>query len=182
MRRHRRSLQQVHVSVIGFGTLPPSILANRLSISFPEIMEAQVEYLARCLLSSGEPWKTAALKRKIESYTSGALPHAQDVLPALYHRLANPRSLRPIGPSICTPCPLRTPSRDGFDWKVLKTELTKSLSSGAFLNMELFAPVSRSSGGQPKLRPLYFCSAVGSEHITKILSCTFSVDSSPPTT
>ena len=130
-------------------------------------MEVQVEHLARSLLSSSEPWKTAALKRKIECYTAGGLPHAQEVLPALYRRFANPQLLRPV----TAPMPLRTPPGDGFDWQVLKAELTKSLSSGAFLNMELYAPTSKSSGSQPKLRPLYFCSAVGSECTIKILYC-----------
>lgn len=128
----------------------------------------QIEHLARNLLSSIEPWKTVALKRKIEAYTSGSLPHAQDVLPILYHRLANPRLL-----SIRTPPPLQAPSRGDFDWQVLKNELTKSLSSGTFLNMELYALESRSSGGKPKLRPLYFCKAVGCEYTAKMLSCAF---------
>lgn len=126
----------------------------------------QVEHLARNLLSSIQPWKTAALKRKIEIYTAGTLSHAQDVLPNLYHRLANPRLL-----SMPTPHPFPVPSRGDFDWQALKNELTKSLSSGTFLNTELYALESRSSGGQPKLRPLYFCRAVGREHIAKILSC-----------
>lgn len=166
MRYRRGSLQQVHVSVIGFEMPSPSIPAKYPRFSFPDVREAQVEHLARNLLSSIEPWKTAALKRKIEFYTSGVLPHAQDVLPALYHRLANPRTM-----SMRTPHPVQTPPKDGFDWQVLKSELTKSLSSGAFLNMELYAPASRLSGGQPQLRPLYFCSAVCGEYTTKILSC-----------
>lgn len=132
-----------------------------------------MEHLARSLLSSGDPWKTAALKRKIECYVSGTLPHAQEVLPALYHRLANPQSLRSVTPLMPIPHPFRMPPRDGFDWQVLKAELTKSLGSGAFLNMELCAPASRLSDGRLKLRPLYFCSAVGGECITKILSCAF---------
>lgn len=138
-------------------------------LRFPEVREVQVEHLARSLLSSTEPWKTAALKRKIEFYVSGALPHAQDVLPALYHRLADPMSA-----PWCVQCPPKTPPRNDFGRPVLKAELTKSLSSGAFLDMVLYAPASRSgSGGQPKFRPLYFCSAVGGECATKILSCTF---------
>jgi len=150
-------------------------MAEYTCFSFPEVREVQVEHLAHNLLSSVEPWKTAALKRKIEHYTSGALPHAQDVLPTLYHRLANPLSM-----SMHTPHPAQTPPRDGFDWQVLKAELTKSLSSGNFLNMELYAPASRSeSGGQPELRPLYFCSAVGGEYTAKILSCTFFANSRP---
>lgn len=132
-------------------------------------MEIQVEHLARNLLSSIEPWKTAALKRKIEIYTSGVLPHAQEVLPALYHRLANPRLL-----SMRTPHIFQMPQRCDFDWQPLRRELTKSLSTGIFLNMELHAPESRSSSGQLKLRPLYFCSAIGSEYIAKILSRTSS--------
>ena len=137
----------------------------------------QVEYLARSLLSSTEPWKTAALKRKIEFYVSGALPHAQDVLPALYHRLANP-----MPAPVYTQHPPQTSPRDGFDWQVLKAELTKSLSSGTFLDMELHASVSRpGSGGRLKVRPLYFCSAVGGECATKILSCAFLATSRPPT-
>ncbi|KAF9648598.1 hypothetical protein BDM02DRAFT_2211634 [Thelephora ganbajun] len=148
---------------------------SKYTSRFPEVREVQVEHLARSLLSSIEPWKPAALKRKIEFYTSGALPHAQDILPALYHRLANPRL-----PSMRTPHPFQLPSRGGFDWQVLKTELTKSLSTGSFLNMELYAPASRSSGSHPKLCPLYFCSAVGGDYTTKILSCaSFSVDYRP---
>lgn len=139
-------------------------------------MEIQVEHLARNLLSSIDPWKTAALKRKIEIYTSGALPHAQDVLPALYHRLANPRLL-----SVRTPHLFQIPPRGDFDWQPLRRELTKSLSTGTFLNMELHAPESRSSSGQLKLRPLYFCSAVGGEYIAKMLSCTSYWYSSSPT-
>ena len=153
--------------------LPPSIPANNPCVSFPEVREVQVEHLARSLLSSGEPWKTAALKRKIECYTSGGLPHAQDVLPTLYHRLANPRFLGPINSSMRTPRPLQAHPRGSFNWKLLKIELTKSLSSGVFSTTELHAPVSRLSGGQPKLRPLYFCSSVGGEYTAKILSCTF---------
>ena len=141
----------------------------------------QVKHLARSLLSSSEPWKTAALKRKIECYTAGGLPHAQEVLPALYRRFANPQALRPVAPSTRAPRPLQAPPKDGFEWQVLKTELTRSLSSGAFLNMELYAPTSRSSGGRPKLRPLYFCSAVGSECTIKILYCASSVDLCPQT-
>lgn len=150
---------------------PLWIPAKHLYSSFPEIREVQVEHLARSLLSSSEPWKTAALKRKIECYTAGGLPHAQEVLPALYRRFSNPQFLRPVMPPMRAPNPFRTLPGDGFDWQVLKAELTKSLSSGAFLNMELYAPTSRSSGGHPKLRPLYFCSAVGSECTIKILYC-----------
>ena len=144
-------------------------MAEYTHFSFPEIREVQIEYLAHNLLSSVEPWRTAALKRKIEFYTSGALPHAKEILPILYHRLANPLSM-----SMHTPHPPHTLPRDGCDWQVLKAELTKSLSSGTFLNMELYAPASRSeSGGQQKLRPLYFCSAIGGEYTTKMLSCAF---------
>lgn len=150
---------------------PSFIPAKRPYFSYPEIREVQVQHLARSLLSSSEPWKTAALKRKIECYTAGGLPHAQEVLPALYRRFANPQFLRPVTPPMRAPHPLRAPPGDGFDWQVLKAELTKSLSSGAFLNMELYAPTSRSSGSRPKLRPLYFCSAVGSECTIKILYC-----------
>lgn len=146
-------------------------MAKLPCFSFPEIRGVQVEHLARSLLSSGEPWKTAALKRKIECYTSGALPHAQDVLPALYHRFSNPQSLRPVTPPTRSPLPAQVPQRDGFHWRILKAELTKSLTSGTFLNTELHAPVSRSSGDKPRLRPLYFCSAVGGECTAKILSC-----------
>lgn len=39
--------------------------------------------------------------------------------------------------------------------------------------MELYALESKLPDGQPKLRPLYFCSAAGGEYTTKILSCTF---------
>ncbi|KAF9793401.1 hypothetical protein BJ322DRAFT_1103798 [Thelephora terrestris] len=141
-------------------------LFSKFTSCFPEIMEVQVEHLARNLLSSIEPWKTAALKRKIEVYTSGALPHAKEVLPALYHRLANPRLL-----SMRTPHQFQMPHRGDFDWRILKRELTKSLSTGVFLNIELHAPESRSSSGQLKLRPLYFCGAAGGEYTTKILSC-----------
>lgn len=128
----------------------------------------QIEHLARNLVSSIEPWKTVALKRKIETYTSGALPYAQEVLPTLYNRLANPRLL-----SMRTSHPLPPPSRSDFNWQVLKNELTKSLSTGTFLNVEFHALESRSSDCQPKLRPLYFCKTVGGEHTTKMLSCTF---------
>jgi hypothetical protein len=148
-------------------SLPPTSTKS-LYFSFPEIREVQVEHLARNLLSSIEPWKAAALKRKIEVYTSGALPHAQDVLPALYHRLANPLRL-----SMRTPHPFPLPQRGDFNWGALKNELMKSMGSGTFLDMELRAPESKSPAGQQNLRPLYFCSAIGGEYTAKILSCTF---------
>lgn len=178
MRHHRGSLQQVYVSVIDFEMSSPFTTAEYTRFSFSEIREVQVGHLVHNLLSSIEPWKTAALKRKIEFYTSGALPYAQDVLPALYHRLANPLPM-PMG----TPHPPQTPPRNGLDWQVLRVELMKSLSSGTFLDTELYAPASRSElGGQPKPRPLYFCSAVGGEYTAKILSCAFLLATSLPST
>lgn len=150
-----------------FGTLPNPTTTERPYFRFPEIRDLQVEHLARNLLSSIEPWKTVALKQKIEIYTSGSLPHAQDVLPALYRQLANPRLL-----SMRAPHPFPAPPRGDFNWQALKSELTKSLSTGTFLNMELHALKSKPSGGKPKLRPLYFCRAVGGEYTTKILTCT----------
>jgi len=59
------------------------------------------------------------------------------------------------------------------DWEGLKKALTSSLTSGTFLDSQLYAVESRLSTGLPKIRPVYFCSAVGGGFVSKLAARKF---------
>ena len=73
-----------------------------------------------------------------------------------------------------TPLPAVAPPNQqatGGDWEGLKKALTNSLTSGMFLDSQFYAVESRSSTGLPKIRPVYFCSAVGGSFASKLVAC-----------
>ena len=122
------------------------------------------------LLSSNSGSTLGALNAKIRSYTSGELPHAEYVLPALYELMESDESVEE------TPLPAAAPPNQqvtGGDWDGLKEALTSSLTSGTFLDTQFYAVESRPSTGLPKIRPIYFCSAVGGSFTAKLAACGF---------
>ena len=73
-----------------------------------------------------------------------------------------------------TPLPAAAPPNQqatGGDWEGLKKALTNSLTSGTFLDSQFYAVESKPSTGLPKIRPVYFCSAVGGSFASKLVTC-----------
>ena len=135
---------------------------------YPELRVLELRQLARALLSSDSGPVLGALKTKIQSYASGQLPHAEDVLPALYELMESEESIDE------TPLPAAASSNRhaiGGDWDGLERALTSSLTSGTFLDSQYYAVESRSSTGLPKIQPVYFCSAVGGSFASKLETC-----------
>jgi hypothetical protein len=137
---------------------------------YPELRELELRQLARVLLSSDSGPTLWLLKMKVKSYTQGELPHAEDVLPALYEFMESDESVKE------TPLPAAaSPNQQATngDWEGLKRALTRSLTSGTFLDSQFYAVESRSSTGLPKIRPVYFCSKVGDSFASKLVACKF---------
>ena len=106
---------------------------------------------------------------RIKSYVHGELPHAEDILPALYEFMENDEPVKE------TPLPAASsPNQQstGEDWEGLKKALTSSLTSGTFLDSQFYAVESRSLNGSPKVRPVYFCSTIGGSFTCKLAACT----------
>ena len=137
---------------------------------YPELRELELRQLARVLLSSDSGPTLDLLKTKVKSYTHGGLPHAEDILPALYELMESDESVKE------TPLPAVAPPNQqaaGGDWEGLKKALTSSLTSGTFLDSQLYAVESRSSIGLPKIRPIYFCSKVGGSFMSELVARKF---------
>jgi hypothetical protein len=135
---------------------------------YPELRELELRQLARELLSSNSDSTLGLLRTKVRSYAHGELPHAEHILPALYELMESDESVEEIPlPAAAPPNP---PVTSG-DWEGLKTALTSSLTSGTFLDSQFYAVESRSSVGLPKIRPVYFCSAVGGSFASKLVAC-----------
>jgi hypothetical protein len=168
MRHRGGGIQRVHISV---RHLFPRCAVFSPPRRYPELREIELEHLARTLLSDSSPG-LSALKGKIKAHTSGQLLHAKDVLPALYELMGRDRPFEE------TPVQLPAPSKRaiaGGDWKRLKDALTRSLSSGSFLDSKFYALVSEPMGGPPTIRPIYFCSMVGDRtFLPKLVKCEFS--------
>jgi len=132
------------------------------------LRQLELRQLARVLLSSDSGSTPELLKIKIKSYAHGELPHAEHVLPALYELMESDESIKE------TPLPAAAPSNQqatGGDWEGLKKALTSSLTSGTFLDSQFYAVESKSSTGLPKIRPVYFCGAVGGSFASKLVAC-----------
>ena len=128
----------------------------------------ELRQLARALLSSDSGPVLGALKAKITTYASGQLPHAEDVLPALYELMESEESIDE------TPLPAAVSSNrhaNGEDRDGLERALTSSLTGGTFLDSQYYAVESRSSTGPPKIRPVYLCSTVGGSFASKPEAC-----------
>jgi len=135
---------------------------------YPELRELELRQLARVLLSSDSGPILELLKTKVKSYAHGELSHAEHILPALYELMESDESVKE------TPFPVvASPYREATcgDWEGIKRALTMSLTSGTFLDCQFYAAESRSSTGLPKIRPIYFCSAVGGGFAPKLVGC-----------
>jgi len=135
---------------------------------YPELRELELRQLARVLLSSDSGPTLGSLKAKIKGYAHGELPHAENILPALYELMESDESVKetPV-PAAASPDQHAT----GGDWEGLKKALTHSLRSGTFLDSQFYAVESRSSTGLPKIRPVYFCSTVGGSFTSELVAC-----------
>jgi hypothetical protein len=135
---------------------------------YPELRELELRQLVRVLLSPDSGPKLELLRTKVRSYARGELQHAEDILPALYELMEGDESIKE------TPLPAATPLNEqatNGDWEGLKKALTSSLTSGTFLDSQFYAVESRSSTGLPKIRPVYFCGAVGGSFASKLVAC-----------
>ena len=113
-----------------------------------------------------------ALKYKIKAYTRGQLPHAKDVLPALYELMERGEALEE------TQTQPPAPSKQGVaggSWKRLNDALTWSLTSGSFLDSQFYAVDSKPQAGAPTIQPIYFCSMLGGTFIPKLVRCRFPI-------
>lgn len=128
----------------------------------------EVRQLARDVLSSDSGPTLGLLKGKIKSYTHGRLPHADEILPALYALMESDALIKE------TPLPVIAPSDEQVtngDWDRLKKALTSSLTNGTFLDSQFYAVESMPSTGLPGIRPVYFCSAVAGNFTSKLTAC-----------
>ena len=80
---------------------------------YPELRELELKQLARVLLSSDSGPTLGLLKAKIESYGHGELPHAEEILPALYELMESDGSVKETPPTAAAP-----PNQEatGKDW------------------------------------------------------------------
>ena len=130
--------------------------------------ELELRQLARVLLSSDPGPTLGLLKAKIKGYAHGELQHAEHVLPALYELMESDESVKETLPPTA-PSPDQQATDE--DWEGLKRALTSSLTTGTFLDSQFYAVESRSSTGLPKIRPVYFCSAVGGGFTPELVAC-----------
>ena len=168
MRHRRGSVQQVYLLVRCILSIKP--VGFSPIDRYPELRVLELKQLARELLSSDLSPTVGSLKAKIKSYTHGQLPHAEHILPALYELMEGDESVEE------TPLPAAAPQNQhvtGGYLDGLKEALTSSLTSGTFLDSQFFAVETRSSTGSPKIRPIYFCSGVGGNFVSKLVMCKF---------
>ena len=143
-----------------------------LRCRYPELRELELEQLAHTLLSTDSGPVLDALKDKIKFYTRGQLPHAKEILMALYELMERSEPFKK------TPVQSPAPSKRGIacgDRKSLKDALTWSLTSGSFLDSQFYALDSRPPAGAPRIRPIYFCSMVGGTFSSKLVKRGFCV-------
>jgi hypothetical protein len=105
---------------------------------------------------------------KVVSYTYGKLPHAEEILPALYELMESDSSLKETTLSAAA-----SPNEQatGGDWEGLKRALTRSLTSGTFLDSQYYVVESRSPTGWLETLPIYFCGEVGGSFAPKLAAC-----------
>jgi len=129
----------------------------------------ELKQLARTLLSTDSGPARRALKDKIKAYNRGELPYAKDILPALYQLMESDaafkeepvRSSKPSDQEIA-----------GGDWRLMDA-LTRSLTSGTFLDSQFYALDYKLRSGAPRIRPVYFSSMAGGALLPRLLKCKF---------
>ena len=168
MQHYPGIVQQIHLLVCCPHLLrPPKFLHI---VRYPELRELELKQLARVLSSSDSSATFGLLKNRIKCYTHGELPHAENIFPALYKLMESEESVEEI------PLPAVASSNRNVttgDWDELNMALTSSLTSGTFLDSQFYAVESRSPVGFQKIRPIYFCSAVGGNFTSKLVACEF---------
>jgi len=133
----------------------------------------ELKQLARTLLSADSSSALHALKDKIKAYTGGQLPHAKDILPALYELMETGEGFKEATPLAQPPALSKQATTDG-NWEGLKDALTWSLTSGSFLDSKFYALDSKPRAGVPMIRPIYFCSMIGGTFLPRLVKCGFS--------
>jgi len=108
------------------------------------------------------------LKDKIKAYNRGQLPHAKDILPALYELIDSDETFKEMPAQLPAPPDKSTAGRG---WEGLKTALTRSLTSGTFLDRQFYALDSKSGSGAPRIRPVYFWSIAGDGFLPNDSKC-----------
>lgn len=165
-----RGFQQVHISV------RHSIILRRSGFSlhcrYPELRELELEQLAHTLLSTDSGPVLDALKDKIKVYTRGKLPHAKEILTALYGLMERNE---PFKKTPVLPFSFFKSRTAGRDWKRLKDALTWSLTSGSFLDSQFYALDSRPPADPSKFRPIYFCSMASGIFSSKLVKRGFCI-------
>jgi len=166
VQHHRRTVQRVHLLVRYPLSLRP--IGFPQTDRYPELKELELRQLARVLLSSDSGPTLGLLKAKIKRYAHGELPHTENILSALYDLMESDGSVKetPV-PAVTSPDQQTTYG----DWEGLKTALTSSLTSGTFLDCQFYAVESRPSTGLPKIRPVYFYSAVRGGFTPELVAC-----------
>jgi hypothetical protein len=127
--------------------------------------------LARTLLSKDSNLALHALKDKIKAYTRCQLPRAKDILPALYKFMESDGMFQETPPQLFAAPKHGIP---GGGWEALKDALAWSLTSGSFLDSQLFALDSKPRADAPTIRPIYFCSTAGGDFLPKLVNRGFS--------
>ena len=156
-------------------SIPPGALSSftrtirfpHTGYRYPELRELELRQLARVLLSFNPSPTLELLKTKIKSYGHGRLRHAKDILPTLYELMESDESVKEM------PLPAAAPPNQqvaGGDWEGLTRALTSSLTTGMFLDSQVYAVKSRSSTGLPKIQPIYFCSTVGGSFTSMLVA------------
>ena len=135
---------------------------------YPELRDLEIKHLAWTLLSFDPGRTLRSLKKEIEAYTGGRVPHAKHVISALYKLMENDELIEESPLTIATSPNQRPPSAGCAG---LRKALTSSLTSGTFLDSQFYAVESKSSSGLPKIRPIYFCSMVGGGFMPKLMAC-----------
>ena len=135
---------------------------------YPELRDLELRQLARVLLSSDSGPTLESFKEKVKCYTHGELSQGGHVISTLYELMESDESVEETPITVAMSV---NQQGVGKDWVGLKKALTNSLTSGTFLDSQFYAVESRSSADMPKLRPIYFCSTVGGNFMSKLMTC-----------
>ena len=146
---------------------------------YPEVRNLELRQLTKALLATDPSAVRHALRDKIKAYGCGRLPYARDILPAFYERMESigsfkerTESIKPLKGKTSVPS---APSSQGAAAGGLKDALTRSLTSGTFLDSQFYALDSKAGSDTPSIRPIHFCSMANSTFMPKLRKCRFPV-------